>query len=78
MVAGIGGGASSALDRIAAYFLSQAEAMYPVVEVDGGREITFILLEGTELVPRGADEKADKRNASSGSESRQNAVASTK
>ena len=76
MVAGIGGGASSALDRIAAYFLSQAEAMYPVVEVDGGREITFILLEGTELVPRGADEKAEKRSASNDSDGRQqNAVA---
>lgn len=52
MVGGIGGGTTGALDRIAAYFLQQAEAMYPVVEVDAGREVTFILLEGTELAPR--------------------------
>lgn len=50
--AAFGGGASSGLDRVASYFLSQAEAMYPVVEIDGGREVSFILLEGVELTPR--------------------------
>ncbi|MBT9136392.1 MAG: hypothetical protein DDT34_01468 [Firmicutes bacterium] len=50
--AAFGGGASSGLDRIASYFLSQAEAMYPVIEIDGGRELSFILLEGVELTPR--------------------------
>lgn len=50
--AAFGGGASSGLDRIASYFLAQAEAMYPVVEIDGGRELSFILLEGVELTPR--------------------------
>lgn len=78
MVAGIGGGASSALDRIAAYFLSQAEAMYPVVEVDGGREITFILLEGTELVPRGFDDKAETAVASDSGRANSTSVASVR
>lgn len=57
MVSGVGGGTTGALDRIAAYFLSQAEAMYPVVEIDGGRPISFILLEGTELAPRVIEEE---------------------
>lgn len=52
IVGGLGGGASSALDRVASYFLQQAEAMYPVVEIAGGREVSFILLEGTDLSPR--------------------------
>lgn len=52
MVSGIGGGTSSALDRVASYFLQQAEAMYPVVEVSAGREVSFILLEGTDLTAR--------------------------
>lgn len=52
MTSGIGGGTSSALDRVASYFLQQAEAMYPVVEVAAGREVSFILLEGTDLSPR--------------------------
>lgn len=51
---GVSGGTSSALDRIAAYFLAQADAMHPVIEVDGGRAITFILLEGLELTTRAA------------------------
>jgi len=52
--AAFGGGASTGLDRVASYFLSQAEAMYPVVEIDGGREVSFILLEGVELAHRAA------------------------
>lgn len=55
---GIAGGTSSALDRVASYFLQQAEAMYPVIEVSAGREVSFILLEGTNLstVPRSSDQ----------------------
>lgn len=53
---GIGGGASGALDRVAAYFLSQAESMYPVIEVDASREVSFVLLEGLELVPRTSED----------------------
>lgn len=52
-IAGLSGGASTALDRVAAYFLAQAESQYPVIEIDGGREITMILLEGIELRVRG-------------------------
>lgn len=52
IVGGIGGGTSSALDRVANYFLQQADAMYPVVEIGAGMEVSFIVLEGTDLTPR--------------------------
>lgn len=58
MAAGFGGGASTALDRIAAYFLDQAESMYPVIEIDAGREVSMVLLEGTALTPRVPDQVA--------------------
>lgn len=63
MVSGVGGGTTGALDRIAAYFLTQAEAMYPVVEIDGGRSISFILLEGTELAPRVSEDEDIAENS---------------
>lgn len=64
MISGIGGGTTGALDRIAAYFLSQAEAMYPVVEVEGGREVSLMLLEGLELAPRvHSQDEADAKAA---------------
>lgn len=63
MIGGIGGGASSALDRVASYFLEQAEAMYPVVEIAAGREVSFLLLEGTELQPRVIESAADQQQA---------------
>ncbi len=61
MVSGIGGGTSSALDRVASYFLQQAEAMYPVVEIAAGKQVSFILLEGTDLSTRTVEESEDER-----------------
>jgi conjugal transfer pilus assembly protein TraB len=42
-------GAASALDRIAEYYLKMADSITPVLEVDGGREITFVLTKGIEI-----------------------------
>jgi conjugal transfer pilus assembly protein TraB len=42
-------GASSALDRIAAYYLDLADQLHPTVEIDAGRQVTIILLKGREL-----------------------------
>lgn len=61
--AGLQGGATSALDRVTDYYLQQADAMHPVIEVDAGRDVTFILLEGTELIPRSVEEAEKKRSA---------------
>jgi conjugal transfer pilus assembly protein TraB len=48
-VGGFSGGASTALDRVASYFLAQADAAHPVVELPPGRGVSMILLRGFEL-----------------------------
>lgn len=42
-------GASSGLDRIAKFYLDMAESMFPVVEVDAGRQIDLIIKHGARL-----------------------------
>lgn len=42
-------GASSALDRVAEFYIELAEGMYPVIEVDAGRQIELIMTKGTQL-----------------------------
>ena len=42
-------GMGSALDRLANYFLDMAEEMFPVIEVDAGRGIEFVLNRGATL-----------------------------
>lgn len=42
-------GASSALDRVADFYLEMAEGMFPVIEVDAGRQIDIIISRGTSL-----------------------------
>ena len=43
------GGASNALDRLAEYFLDQADAMFPIIEVDAMRDVSFLVVEGSPL-----------------------------
>jgi conjugal transfer pilus assembly protein TraB len=47
---GFVGGASTALDRIAQYYLDLADQLHPVVEIDSGRKVTIILLKGRQMV----------------------------
>lgn len=42
-------GAASAMKQMAAYYQKMATQLYPVLEVDAGREITFILTKGVDL-----------------------------
>lgn len=42
-------GAGSAMDRLAKYYIDMAENIYPVIEIDAGRQIDFILLSGVNL-----------------------------
>lgn len=42
-------GASSALDRVAQYYLELADSMHPVLEIDAGRPITLVFVKGQEL-----------------------------
>lgn len=42
-------GAGSALDRIADFYLEMAEGMFPVIEIDAGRQIDVIVSRGANL-----------------------------
>lgn len=42
-------GASKALDRIAQFYIEMAENIFPVIEVDAGRQIDLIISRGTKL-----------------------------
>lgn len=47
--AGAGEGVSRALDRLSEYYISLAEKMFPVIEVDAGRAVDIVLTSGFEL-----------------------------
>ncbi|WP_267118659.1 TraB/VirB10 family protein, partial [Xanthomonas sacchari] len=49
MQSGAFGGASTAMDRIAKYYLDLADQIHPVVEIDAGREVTLVLVRGITL-----------------------------
>jgi len=65
--AGAIGGASSALDRVAAYYLNLADQLHPTVEVDSGRRVTIVLLRGRQLAALGGGSPQDTRGSSNGS-----------
>lgn len=46
---GASGGATGALDRIAQYWLEQADRLSEVIEIDAGRQVTFATVRGSEL-----------------------------
>lgn len=48
--AGAFGGMSSALDRLSQFYIRMAESMFPVIEVDADREISFVVTQGGELL----------------------------
>lgn len=45
-VAGVGTGVGKALDRLSQYYISLAEKMFPVIEVDAGRSVDVVLTSG--------------------------------
>ena len=42
-------GASTALEKVADFYLKMAEGMFPVIEVDAGRQIDLIISQGAKL-----------------------------
>lgn len=42
-------GASQALDRVAQFYVDMAESIFPVIEIDAGREVDVILTRGMEM-----------------------------
>jgi len=44
--AGVGAGVGKALDRLSQYYISLAEKMFPVIEIDAGRVVEVVLTKG--------------------------------
>ena len=56
--AGLGTGVGRALDRLAQYYITLAEKVFPVIEVDAGRTVDVVLTQGIALAqPLDADER---------------------
>ena len=47
--AGVFQGASSAMDRLAEYYIELAEQIHPVIEISPGRSISFAVISGAKL-----------------------------
>jgi conjugal transfer pilus assembly protein TraB len=47
--AGLGTGVGKALDRLAQYYISLAEKVFPVIEVDAGRTVDVVITQGVSL-----------------------------
>ena len=47
--AGVGTGVGKALDRLAQYYISLAEKVFPVIEVDAGRTVDVVITQGVRL-----------------------------
>ena len=47
--AGVGLGVGRALDRLAQYYIKLAEATFPVIEIDAGREIDVVITKGVQI-----------------------------
>lgn len=48
---GIADGVGSAMDRIAQYYIKLADKTFPVVEINAGRELDVVLLQGFQIDP---------------------------
>jgi conjugal transfer pilus assembly protein TraB len=58
--AGIGSGVGRAMDRLANYYISVAEKMFPIIEVDSGRIVDVVIKKGVSLeAPLNAARAAD-------------------
>jgi len=47
--AGVGSGIGKALDRLAQYYIKLSEAMFPIIEIDAGREIDVVITKGVRI-----------------------------
>jgi conjugal transfer pilus assembly protein TraB len=47
--AGLGTGVGRAMDRLAQYYISLAEKMFPVIEIDAGRSVDMVVTQGVSL-----------------------------
>lgn len=57
--AGIGAGVGKALDRLSQYYITLAEKMFPIIEVDAGRVVDVVLTKGVTLGTGSATDEGD-------------------
>lgn len=57
--AGVGEGVGKALDRLSQYYISLAEKMFPVIEIDAGRAVDVVLTKGIALGVGPGDPEGD-------------------
>ncbi len=57
--AGIGTGVGKALDRLSQYYITLAEKMFPIIEVDAGRTVDVVFTKGFSLETEGASGTPD-------------------
>jgi len=53
MEAGALGGVGSALNKVADFYLKMAEKVFPIIEIDAGRDVEVLVLKGQELKIQG-------------------------
>jgi conjugal transfer pilus assembly protein TraB len=58
---GLASGAQGAATEMQRYFQKQAERLFPVVEIDAGKNVTMVMLSGTKVPGLGAMNKTDAR-----------------
>lgn len=49
VTSGLVGGAQNSLGKVADFYLKMADAMFPILELDAGREIDLVMVRGSEL-----------------------------
>jgi conjugal transfer pilus assembly protein TraB len=67
------GGVNSAMSKIADYYLEMAKQIFPIIEIDPGRKVDFIVIRGAKLSIQGGKNSNGKQNGQpSRGNSRQN------
>ena len=58
LTAGLGAGVGRALDRLAQYYITLAEKVFPVIEVDAGRMVDIVVTQGAVIEGMDVDENS--------------------
>ena len=62
------GGVNTAMNKIADYYIEMAKSIFPIVEIDAGRKIDFIMIRGAKLAIQSSSKGATRQeNGRSGS-----------
>lgn len=54
--AGVASGVGSAMDRLSQYYIKLADKVFPVVEINAGRKVDVVLLDGFQIAPSAQQE----------------------